>query len=53
MMLRPEPLTELDAWLTPCRRLWRRHLDLLERAPAEEKSRERDGSDSSTLTEPT
>ncbi|MFG2040215.1 ArsR/SmtB family transcription factor [Dactylosporangium sp. NPDC048998] len=50
--LRPEPLAEIDAWLAPYRRLWRRHLDLLERALAEEESRERDGSDSSTLTEP-
>jgi DNA-binding transcriptional ArsR family regulator len=29
--LRPEPLAELDAWLTPYRRLWEHHLDLLER----------------------
>jgi DNA-binding transcriptional ArsR family regulator len=29
--LRPEPLQELDAWLSPFRRLWARHLDALER----------------------
>jgi DNA-binding transcriptional ArsR family regulator len=28
--LRPEPLTEIDAWLEPYRRLWARHLDALE-----------------------
>ncbi|HTJ99199.1 MAG TPA: metalloregulator ArsR/SmtB family transcription factor [Bordetella sp.] len=28
--LRPEPLMELDAWLTPFRRYWSRHLDALE-----------------------
>ncbi|WP_432824329.1 ArsR/SmtB family transcription factor [Dactylosporangium sp. CA-092794] len=50
--LRPEPLAEVDAWLAPYRRLWQRHLDRLEAALAEEESRERDGSDSSTLTEP-
>jgi DNA-binding transcriptional ArsR family regulator len=50
--LSPEPLAEIDAWLAPYRRLWRRHLDRLEEALAEEESRERDGSDSSTLTEP-
>ena len=27
----PEPLAELDAWLTPYRRLWTAHLDALER----------------------
>ena len=29
--LRPEPLMELDEWLTPFRRLWSRHLDALEK----------------------
>ena len=29
--LRPEPLTEIDAWLEPYRRLWTQHLDALER----------------------
>lgn len=29
--LRPEPLSELDAWLAPYRRLWEQHLDTLER----------------------
>ncbi|RJL22488.1 ArsR/SmtB family transcription factor [Bailinhaonella thermotolerans] len=29
--LRPEPLAEIDAWLTPYRRLWSRRLDALER----------------------
>jgi DNA-binding transcriptional ArsR family regulator len=29
--LRPEPLAELDAWLTPYRRLWEGRLDALER----------------------
>jgi DNA-binding transcriptional ArsR family regulator len=28
--LRPEPLTELDAWLEPYRRMWRTSLDRLE-----------------------
>ncbi len=28
--LRPEPLAEMDAWLTPYRRLWTRSLDELE-----------------------
>ena len=28
--LRPEPLTEIDAWLEPYRRLWAQHLDALE-----------------------
>lgn len=28
--LRPEPLKELDAWLTPFRRFWSRHVDALE-----------------------
>jgi DNA-binding transcriptional ArsR family regulator len=28
--LRPEPLTEIDAWLAPYRRLWGRSLDALE-----------------------
>ena len=29
--LEPGPLAELDAWLTPYRRLWTRSLDALER----------------------
>jgi DNA-binding transcriptional ArsR family regulator len=29
--LRPEPLAEIDAWLTPYRQLWTTHLDALER----------------------
>jgi DNA-binding transcriptional ArsR family regulator len=29
--LRPEPLTEIDAWLEPYRRLWTARLDALER----------------------
>ncbi|MFY0577450.1 ArsR/SmtB family transcription factor [Cystobacter fuscus] len=29
--LRPEPLAELDDWLTPYRELWSRRLDALER----------------------
>lgn len=29
--LRPEPLQELDAWLTPYRRAWADRLDALER----------------------
>ena len=29
--LRPEPLTEVDAWLQPYRRLWTASLDALER----------------------
>ena len=29
--LRPGPLAEVDAWLTPYRRLWNRSLDKLER----------------------
>jgi len=29
--LRPEPLQELDDWLTPFRRAWSSHLDALER----------------------
>jgi DNA-binding transcriptional ArsR family regulator len=29
--LEPGPLSELDAWLTPYRRLWSQHLDALER----------------------
>jgi DNA-binding transcriptional ArsR family regulator len=28
--LRPQPLTELDEWLAPYRRLWRDRLDALE-----------------------
>lgn len=29
--LRPDPLKEVDAWLTPFRRFWTAHLDALER----------------------
>jgi DNA-binding transcriptional ArsR family regulator len=29
--LKPEPLQEIDAWLTQFRRLWSAHLDALER----------------------
>jgi DNA-binding transcriptional ArsR family regulator len=29
--LRPEPLSEIDAWLAPYRALWESHLDALER----------------------
>ena len=29
--LRPEPLQEVDAWLSPFRRLWSSHVDALER----------------------
>jgi DNA-binding transcriptional ArsR family regulator len=29
--LRPEPLMELDAWLSPFRRFWSKHVDALER----------------------
>jgi len=29
--LKPEPLKELDAWLTPFRRFWSAHVDALER----------------------
>jgi DNA-binding transcriptional ArsR family regulator len=29
--LRPEPLREIDEWLTPYRAAWRRRLDALER----------------------
>jgi DNA-binding transcriptional ArsR family regulator len=29
--LKPEPLQELDAWLTPFRRFWSAHIDALER----------------------
>ncbi|MDH2426084.1 metalloregulator ArsR/SmtB family transcription factor [Sphaerisporangium sp. TRM90804] len=28
--LRPDPLLDLDAWLTPYRRMWSDHLDALE-----------------------
>ena len=28
--LRPEPLQELDEWLTPFRRFWSKHVDALE-----------------------
>lgn len=29
--LRPEPLMQVDAWLTPFRRFWSTHVDALER----------------------
>jgi DNA-binding transcriptional ArsR family regulator len=29
--IRPEPLMEVDAWLTPFRRFWTTHVDALER----------------------
>ena len=29
--IRPEPLMEVDAWLTPFRRMWNAHVDALER----------------------
>jgi hypothetical protein len=29
--VRPEPLAEIDAWLTPYRKLWAGRLDALER----------------------
>jgi len=29
--LKPEPLREIDAWLTPFRSLWNAHVDALER----------------------
>jgi DNA-binding transcriptional ArsR family regulator len=29
--LKPEPLQEIDAWLTPFRRFWSAHVDALER----------------------
>ena len=29
--LTPQPLMELDAWLTPFRRFWSKHVDALER----------------------
>src|SRR4051812_17473943 len=34
--INPEPLAELDAWLTPYRRLWAGRLDALERHLDEE-----------------
>ena len=47
--LNPEPLQELDDWLSPFRRLWSRHLDALERhldqmdrpAPKKKKTRKK------------
>lgn len=44
--LRPEPLMEVDEWLTPFRRLWTAHVDALERhldrmAQAPKKGRRR------------
>jgi DNA-binding transcriptional ArsR family regulator len=35
--LRPEPLTEVDAWLAPYRRLWAQRLDALENHLARER----------------
>ena len=35
--LRPEPLTEVDAWLAPYRSLWARRLDALENHLARER----------------
>jgi DNA-binding transcriptional ArsR family regulator len=44
--IQPEPLMEVDAWLTPFRRFWtahvdalERHLDRMARAPKKGKSR--------------
>lgn len=44
--IRPEPLMEVDAWLTPFRRFWstrvdalERHLDRMEQAPKKGKNR--------------
>jgi len=49
--LKPEPLQELDVWLTPFRRIWSAHLDALERhldcihhsTPTTRKTRRRQG----------
>jgi|SRR5215212_6177419 len=35
--VRPEPLSEIDAWLEPYRRMWAGHLDALERHLGERK----------------
>src|SRR3954452_5804100 len=35
--IRPEPLTEIDEWLAPYRRLWSRSLDRLEKHLEETK----------------
>jgi DNA-binding transcriptional ArsR family regulator len=35
--VRPEPLSEIDAWLEPYRRMWAGHLDALERHLGEHK----------------
>ena len=48
--LRPEPLQEIDTWLTPFRRVWSAHVDALERhldrmdqaMPPKKKNRKRD-----------
>jgi DNA-binding transcriptional ArsR family regulator len=40
--VRPEPLTEVDAWLEPYRDLWTRHLDRLE-AHLEQQRKDRHG----------
>jgi DNA-binding transcriptional ArsR family regulator len=47
--LRPEPLQEVEAWLSPFRRFWSRHVDALERhldrmdqsTPTKKKTRRR------------
>jgi len=36
-MLRPQPLAEIDGWLSPYRRLWAGRLDALERHLAEKE----------------
>lgn len=40
--VRPEPLREVEAWLTPFRRLWEAHADALERH-LDNMARRRDG----------
>ena len=49
--LKPEPLQEVEAWLTPFRRFWSPHMDALERhldrmdrsAPTKRQTRKRRG----------
>jgi DNA-binding transcriptional ArsR family regulator len=48
--IRPEPLLEVDAWLTPFRRFWsgrvdalERHLDRMERRPVSKRRSRRPG----------
>ena len=36
--IEPRPLRHLDAWLAPYRRLWKKHLDALERHLDEQES---------------